>query len=160
MKRVLLLLCLWAAPLSAQLPLNIIWHHGPVGQARFLYAHMRTEFAGCLYGHATRDTVTVSFFISSATDPRTASDSVVAQGACVNITTIKGARFIGVMHSHIRRDSMCVPSDRDLMVLEVWRANGAIFGAIMCAKGDSIAMFSPHALVVVAIPPLDSLYPK
>lgn len=160
MKRLLALLFLWVAPLSAQVPLNIVWSLGPIAQARFLYAHMRTEFAGCLYGHARRDSVIVSFFISSATDPRTASDSGVAQGACVNLTTVNGARFIGVMHSHIRDTSLCVPSHKDLLVLEVWRPHGAVFGAILCGRGDSLAMFGERAYTVVAIPSLDSLYAR
>ena len=160
MRRLLGLLFLFAAPLSAQLPLNIVWTREAVAQTRFLYAHFRTEFAGCLYGHVSPDTVSVNFFISSATDPRTASDSGVAQGSCANITTAAGSYFVGVMHSHIRPNSLCLPSHKDLLTLEIWRVHGAIFGAIMCARGDSIAVFSARTHTVFAVPPLDSLYPK
>ena len=160
MKRLLILLFLWAVPVSAQLPLHIVWTREVVAQTRFLYAHFRTEFAGCLYGHISPDTVSVSFFISSVADPRTASDSGVAQGACPNITTSAGNYFIGVMHSHMRPNSLCVPSHKDLVTLEIWRTNGAIFGAIMCARGDSIAVFSARTRTVFAVPPLDSLYQR
>ena len=160
MRRLTALLLLWAAPLSAQVPLNIVLTYRPTAQARFLYAHMRTEFAGCLYGHTSHDSVIVSFFISSIVDPRTASDSSVQQGGCPAITTEAGAQMVGIIHSHIRRGSMCAPSGKDLLVLEIWQQHGALFGAIMCAGGDSVAVFSPRSFVVIAIPPLDSLYAK
>ena len=153
----------WAVGLSLlgvvpQVSHNIIWSPGSVGQLRFLYAHMRTEFAGCLFGNKEHDTVYVAFFITSNADPRLASDSGVRQGTCPDVHTVKGNHLVGLAHSHVRVGSMCYPSDRDRATLQGWMKRGAIFGAIMCAHGDTIAVFSPDAYGLLAIPPLDSLY--
>ena len=138
--------------------MNAVWSRGVVGQLEFLYHTMRTEFAGCFYGQQRGDTITVDLFITSTTDPRLATDSSVLHGSCPDLHTVKGGHLVGLGHSHIRRGSLCYPSDRDQAVLKAWKHNGALFGAIMCAQGDSIVMFSEGAYGMLGVPPLDSLY--
>lgn len=150
----------WLLWLLLMGPQNSVWSLDAVGQMRFLYQHMRTEFAGCLYGQVVDDTIRVAFFISSTTDPRQASDSEVMQGGCPGITTTTGNHFIGLAHSHIRNGSICYPSGKDQRALDAWKPHGALFGAIMCAHGDSIAMFSDSAFGVFPVPSLDSLYQR
>lgn len=147
---------LLGSPLPGQM--NAVWSRGVVGQLRFLYQHMRTEFAGCFYGSERGDTINVEFFIPSTTDPRTASDSMVYHGTCPDIQTLRGAHLVGLGHSHIRPGSLCYPSGRDQETLKSWTHNGAVFGAIMCAHGDSIVIYSEGAYGMLGVPPLDSLY--
>jgi hypothetical protein len=152
-----LALALLAAPLPAQREHVMRWSPSAVGAMRFLYSHMRTEFAGCLYGFQIPDTTVIDFFVTSKTDPRLATDSGVHQGGCPKIVT-EHSHLIGITHSHIRPGSICYPSTRDRRVLETWLQHGVLFGAIMCAGGDSIVMFSTDSYGVFAPPPLDSLY--
>lgn len=157
----------------------ILWDRTMVGSARLLYAGMRTEFAGCLYGLVSADTVFIHFFVPASGDPGTATDSSVVATACPSIDS---DRLIGVLHSHIRYGGICAPSGfpqgdqspplppdslkKDRRVLWDWMQHGALFSAIMCAKGDSIIEFSIDSTGVLTafgayrLPPLDSLYPR
>ena len=148
------------APLQAQTPThNVAWGRPVVAQIRFLYAHMRTEVSGCLYGQSHGDTTTVSFFIPGIVDPRVATDSSVLQGPCPNSMTTTGNHLIGIAHSHIRHGALCYPSHKDQIALEQWAAQtSAFFGAIMCAGGDSIVVYGHNASGILAVPTLDSLY--
>ena len=149
-------------PLRAQDTIRVYWAPAVAGQLRFLYDHMNSELVGCLYGRQIADTLIVSFFISGITDPRQASDSTVPQGACPAITTLSGNSLIGIVHSHMRPNSVCFPSGdkKDLGVLANWMKDTPVtFGAIVCAHGDSIATYNIHGRTgVMAVPPLDSLY--
>ena len=149
---------LLGSPLLGQMSNNAVWTRGVVGQLRFLYAEMRTEFAGCFYGVERHDTTYIEIFVTSTTDPRQATESTVVHGSCPEIHTAKGTHLIGLGHSHIRRGSLCYPSDRDRATLKAWEHNGATFGAIICARGDSIMMFSEGFYGMLAVPSLDSLY--
>ena len=146
---------LLGSPLAGQWVVE--WTRPPVQQIRFLYAHMRTEFAGCLYGTQRGDTTTILFFVSGAIDPRTASDSGVQQDDCPDIFTKRGSSLVAIVHSHIRRGALCFPSARDFAVLRAWQR--ARFGAIMCAQGDTILTFTTDSgYGKLPIPILDSLY--
>lgn len=150
----------WAVGLTllGSMPNNAVWTRGVVGQLRFLFAEFRTEFAGCFYGTERHDTLYIEFFVTSTTDPRQATESSVVHGSCPEIHTAKGSHLIGLGHSHIRRGALCYPSGQDQATLKAWLPHGAKFGAIMCAQGDSIVMYSEGAYGMLGVPPLDSLY--
>lgn len=151
-----------------QEPLNIHWNVDAVAQVRTLFDLTKTEIAGCLYGQNVGDTIEVNFFITSTSDPRQASDSEIPQGTCPNIKTEAGNHMIGVLHTHMRPFSSCFPSGfggkptdppiKDRGVLVLWMTFGAQFGAIMCARGDSIATYTLTAYGMMGVPSLDSLY--
>lgn len=165
---ILLALSLADLKLDAQGFSSITWNEDAIGQLRFLYGITKTEFAGCLYGRQSHDTLIINFFISGKIDPRSATDSGVSQGGCPRITTTRGDRMIGIFHSHMRVGSTCSPSGfggdpdlpakKDRAVLTIWLSLGARLGALLCARGDSLAMYTLKGYGIIGIPPLDSLY--
>ena len=140
---------------------QVVWDWFVLGQLRATYEHRNAEFEGCLYGIDRPDSVIFLFFIPSNADPRKATSTTTAAGDCIRLELVsQGYRIylLARVHSHIKTESLCLPSSRDQMV---FNGNELPYNVILCDRGRAVFFQDrKNWQKVYALPPLDSLYKK
>lgn len=147
---------------TARVGTNVVMDKHFIGQAVFLTAKMKDEFAGCVFGQVRKDTIYADMMVVASMNPDNSTPNAAHDWTCINIARIGDdeeswdVQVLGLVHNHPGQGN-CLPSPVDFQFVQTFPKLIANF--IVCAEGRGIVAYNEHGIMfVVEVPSNEYLY--